>query len=112
MIWYGGRLFRVVESSGSSQTTSETIFRYQQKGDMLTGQYSGGGIQFGQIIGLVDARGHISMRYQHLTDDNILMTGKCRSRPEELDNGKLRLHERWQWTCGDRSKGTSILEEM
>jgi len=40
------------------------------------------------------------------------MTGKCKSRPEILENGKIRLHERWQWTCGDMSKGTSVLEEI
>ena len=112
MIWYGGRLFRPVKNSKTGETSSETIFRYQQKGDVLTGDYSGGEIEYGQLIGLVDERGHINMRYQHINDRGFLMTGRCKSRPRIMESGKIRLHERWQWTCGDRSKGTSILEEI
>ena len=40
------------------------------------------------------------------------MTGICQSTPELLPNGKLRLHEAWQWTAGDRSKGSSVIEEQ
>ena len=40
------------------------------------------------------------------------MTGICKSVPEILPNGKLRLHEAWQWTCRDHSRGTSVLEEF
>ena len=112
MIWYDGRLFRPVQTKGTSQTGTDTIFRYRQKEDLLTADYSGGDILYGHLIGRVDERGQINMRYHHMTVDGILMTGKCRSRPEVLENGKIRLHERWQWTCGDRSKGTSILEEI
>ncbi|NNE58022.1 MAG: n-acetylglutamate synthase [Hellea sp.] len=112
MIWYDGRLFRPISSKGRTQTNSETIFQYSQKSDRLTGKYSGGDIELGHLIGLVDDNGNINMRYHHLTHEGFLMTGKCRSRPEVLENGKIRLHERWKWTCGDFSKGTSILEEI
>jgi len=40
------------------------------------------------------------------------MTGTCFSKPEIMDNGKIRLHETWKWTSGDKSKGNSILEEI
>jgi len=40
------------------------------------------------------------------------MTGICKSKPEILPNGKIRLHERWQWTSGDLSLGQSIIEEL
>jgi hypothetical protein len=40
------------------------------------------------------------------------MTGKCFSKPEILINGKIRLHETWQWTSGDFLSGTSIIEEI
>jgi hypothetical protein len=29
-----------------------------------------------------------------------------------LENGKIRLYETWQWTSGDLTKGTSIIEEI
>lgn len=111
-IYYGGRLFRPLTTEGASDTDNETIFKYEQKRDLLTGTYSGGSISYGHLIGLVDEGGRIDMRYHHLTVDGELKTGICRSIPEFLDSGKIRLHESWQWTSGDKSKGTSILEEL
>jgi hypothetical protein len=40
------------------------------------------------------------------------MTGLCRSRLEILPDGRYRLHEEWQWTSGDKSRGTSVVEEV
>ena len=40
------------------------------------------------------------------------MTGTCFSKPENMENGKIRLYEAWEWTSGDKSKGNSILEEI
>ncbi len=112
MHYYGGRLFRAVETSGSSQTGQDTIFKYEQIGDMVTATYAGGQVRFGQILGRVEAEGILNMRYQHLTPDGELMTGWCVTTPEILPNGKMRLHEKWKWTCGHRSRGRSILEEI
>jgi len=39
------------------------------------------------------------------------MTGVCRTTPEQLPDGRLRLHETWHWTSGDGSAGSSVLEE-
>ncbi|WP_371396167.1 n-acetylglutamate synthase [Fretibacter rubidus] len=111
-IYYGGRLFRPVATTDGSDTTSETIFKYEQKGDMLTGTYAGGDVYFGHLIGTVDERGRIDMRYHHMTENGDLMTGICQSTPEIMSNGKIRLYERWRWTCGNRSKGRSTLEEL
>lgn len=113
---YGGRLFRPVSTEGASDTSHETIFKYEQKRDLLTGTYSGGNISYGQLIGLVSDAGRIDMRYQHLTVEGDLKTGICWSIPEFLDNGKIRLHEKWRWTSGQNrdepSSGRSILEEL
>jgi hypothetical protein len=52
------------------------------------------------------------MRYHQINFNNEIMTGKCFSKPEILSNGKIRLYETWQWTSGDFSSGTSIIEEI
>ena len=111
-MYYGGRLFRPIEASDSSQTNTDTIFKYEQNDDLVTATYSGGNIQFGQIIGKVDANGILDMRYQHVDRNGELMTGYCKTTPEVLPNGKIRLHEKWRWTCGHRAKGKSVLEEI
>jgi len=43
---------------------------------------------------LVDVAGKLDMRYQHVNNQNQLMTGICTSTPEILPNGKIRLHEK------------------
>ena len=109
---YGGRLFRPVKTSGASQIGDDTIFKYEQIEDMVTATYSGGNIRFGQIIGRVDEDGVLDMRYQHMDRSGALMTGHCKTTPEILPGGKLRLHESWRWTCGGCGEGQSILEEI
>ncbi len=52
------------------------------------------------------------MRYHQINKKGQLLTGKCLSKPELLDNGKIRLHETWEWTSGDESVGKSIIEEL
>lgn len=110
--YYGGRLFRVVSVTGQSDTSSETIFQYSQKDNIVTAEYSGGNIRFGHLIGVINSEGNFSARYHHVTDGGTLMTGICETRHEMLEGNKMRLHESWQWTSGDKSSGTSILEEI
>jgi hypothetical protein len=52
------------------------------------------------------------MRYQHLNQAGTFMSGKCFSTPEILPDGRIRLHEKWQWTSGDYSSGESVIEEI
>ncbi len=61
---------------------------------------------------MVDEKGNIDMRYHQVNTNHELMTGVCKSKPEILNNGKIRLHETCEWTSGDKSKGNSIIEEL
>ena len=108
---YNGKIFRPVQNTENGETTSETTFLYKQNGNILTSEYSGGKIKVGHLIGLVSEDGSIDIRYHQINEKGELMTGICQSTPELLPNGKLRLHEAWQWTAGDRSKGSSVIEE-
>lgn len=112
MIDYNGKIFRPVMNSENGETSEETVFVYRQEGNILTSAYSGGKIIKGHLIGIVDAHGNIDMRYHQVNANGELMTGICRSQPELMPNGKIRLHEKWEWTSGDRSHGQSIIEEQ
>jgi hypothetical protein len=109
---YNNRMFRSVANSSNGEVDAQTIFNYSQSGNIVTAVYSGGNIIKGNLIGLVDGEGNLDMRYQHVNNQQQLMTGTCISTPEILPNGKIRLHEKWQWTCGDRSAGESVIEEI
>lgn len=112
MINYNKRTFKPISNTENGETSGETLFHYVQSGNILTAGYSGGKIQSGHLIGLVDENGKIDMRYHQVNEKGELMTGICSSIPEILPNGKIRLHETWQWTSGDQSAGTSIIEEI
>ncbi|NII81447.1 n-acetylglutamate synthase [Pedobacter sp. SG908] len=112
MINYNNKLFKPVNNTENGEISNETIFRYKQTGSILTAEYEGGKIMSGHLIGLVDENGNIEMRYHQVNKQGELMTGICNSKPEQLANGKIRLHETWQWTSGDKSKGQSIIEEQ
>lgn len=111
MIDYNGKIFKPIKNSENGETSSETVFLYKQIGNILTSEYSGGKIVKGHLIGIVDDKGNIDMRYHQVNDKNELMTGICTSNPEILENGKIRLHESWKWTSDDCSCGHSILDE-
>jgi hypothetical protein len=109
---YNGRLFRSVENSSNGEVSAATEFRYSQSGNIVTATYSGGAIVTGTLIATCDADGNLDMRYQHANTAGELMTGVCRSTPELLPDGRIRLHESWRWTCKDASSGSSIIEEV
>lgn len=109
---YNNKVFKPISNTENGETSNETIFQYKQVGNIVTATYSGGKIIQGHLIGLVDSFGNIEMRYHQVNEKNELMTGICKSKHEILANGKIRLHEAWEWTSGDKSTGTSIIEEQ
>lgn len=109
---YHGKVFRPTSNTPNGETSSETVFHYKQTGSILTCEYTGGKIVRGHLLGLVDEQGRIDMRYHQVNERGELMTGVCKSTPEVLGNGKLRLHEEWKWTSGDQSSGRSVLDEV
>jgi hypothetical protein len=109
---YDKRVFKSVQNSETGDVSAETIFYYHQMENLVWAEYSGGEIVFGNLIAKVAENSSLEMRYQHLNRKGELMTGKCVSTPETMENGKIRLLERWQWTSGDFSKGSSTVEEI
>ncbi len=109
---YDGRIFRSVSNSGNGDVDNDTIFKYHQVDDIVMATYSGGAIRFGTLIATVSPEGTLDMRYSHVNKEGQLATGICSSEPEVLPDGRIRLHEEWQWTSGDLSEGSSVIEEI
>lgn len=111
-ISYDGRRFRPVENSGAGEVGPETVFSYAQDGGVVRAGYEGGGVRHGSLVATVDGEGRLDARYQHVNAAGELMTGECRTTPEVLPDGRLRLNEEWRWTSGDLSSGRSVVEEI
>jgi hypothetical protein len=109
---YDNRVFKSVQNSETGEVSGETLFYYHQEGNVVWAEYKGGEIIFGNLIARVYDDDSLEMCYQHLNMKGEFMTGKGVTKPEVLPGGKLRLHERWQWTCKDFSAGESVVEEI
>lgn len=111
-VQYGGRRFTSAANTANGDVTGATTFDYRHEGDTVWATYSGGSVRFGTLLAKVDPTSSIDMRYQHLNEAGEFRTGECWSAPELLPDGRVRLHEYWQWTNGDRSRGQSVIEEI
>lgn len=109
---YNNRVFRGVSNTENGEVSSETRLHYHQRGNVVWATLSGGNIRWGTLLALADDQGRLDMRYQHVNQAGELKTGTCRAEPQVLPDGRLRLYERWQWTCGDYSSGESMIEEV
>ena len=107
-----GKTFRATSNSENGEVSSATRFKYFEQDGLVWAEYSGGDILKGSLIGKRDDDGSLDLRYHHVNRRGEIKTGICRSRVEEDSNGKIRIKEKWQWTCDDYSEGESeIVEE-
>lgn len=109
---YHDKQFRSVSNTSSGEVSEETTFYYQQNGSVVSAHYEGGNIREGNLLGEVEPDGTIQMSYQHYNLNNEFRAGVCTSKPEILPDGKIRLHESWEWTSGISGRGNSIVEEI
>jgi len=108
-ISWDGRTLVSAGNTPNGDVNGETTFHYRQQGRRVWATYEGGGVRFGSLVARADAAGHLDMRYQHTNDAGELREGRCASVAELLDDGRLRVEERWRWTNG--SEGRSVLIE-
>jgi hypothetical protein len=116
---YNNRTFASHSNTPNGQVSPSTLFHYHQSESssptsppIVWAEYAGGLIVKGSLIAIVQTDGVLDARYQHVNTSGELMTGQCRSTPEALPDGRLRLHESWRWTSGDMSEGRSVVEEV
>jgi len=111
---YDGKRFASIANTPNGEVTGDTVFEYHQTGNVVWASYEGGGIRKGMLVAVVDASAGdaLDMAYKHVNTRGEIMTGRCHSKPEVLADGRIRLHEQWQWTSGDQSKGESVVEEI
>ena len=109
---YNDRLFRASTNSAGGQVDDQTLFSYRQYGDVVWATYQGGAIAFGTMVGVIRNDDTLDLRYQHVSTRGEIRSGRCRSTPEVLADGRVRLQEAWEWTEGGVGAGTSTVEQV
>lgn len=108
---YHKKRFKAVSNSVNGEVEESTIFHYSQDGDVLWAIYQGEKIKLGTITGIVREDGTLEFSYQHVNKEGNIRSGKCVSKPEVRDDGKLLLHEHWKWNDSNE-EGDSVIEEI
>lgn len=112
MINYNSRTFASVENTDNGEVSSKTRFIYSQEGHIISAIYSGGDIVKGFLIGTVKKDSSLEFRYNHVNSNDEIRGGECKSTPEWLPDGRLRMHEEWRWLDQERTEGRSVMEEV
>ena len=97
-------------NSPGGQVSPDTEFAFGQEGRVVHARYAGGGIALGFLVGVADGE-TIEFRYVHVDRQGAISSGHSIDTIEVLPDGRLRLHERWDWES-QQGSGTSVLEEI
>jgi len=109
---YDNKIFTSVENTANGEVNEETLFYYHQEENYIWAEYCGGKIIKGFLVGYVNENDNLIFHYEHINNDKIIRTGKCKSEPRLLTDGRIELVEKWEWTNGDKSKGESKIIEI
>ncbi|RKT54856.1 hypothetical protein [Saccharothrix australiensis] len=109
MINYDGKRFRPV-ADGAPEESRVAV--YHQDGDLLWGEFLGGRARRGALTGTAAPDGSLDFAYCMVLDDGEVVSGHCRSTPNVLSDGRIRLDEVWERFGDHASSGVSVIEEI
>lgn len=103
-----GRTLVGVANDEVGEVGGDTTFEFEQTGDRIRAQYSGGSIVEGHLLGTIGGR-EWEIRYVQLHDDGETATGHSIGEISVLEDGRVRVEDEWEWESRD---GESVLEEV
>ena len=108
---FNKKTFALLQNTEGGQVNAETVFKYKQKGNLVTADYTGGSVVYGKIIAQLEGD-TLNMLYQCLTADNQLKAGKAMAKITKTSNGKIKLSLDWEWLNDSQTKGQSEYIEL
>jgi hypothetical protein len=105
-----GRRFTAVTDVVPAEVGTETVFTYHERAGEVWGEYAGGSIRRGYLVGTrTDDR--LDFRYVQLNAEGQTSTGHCVTEVRVLADGRLELHESWAWESRP-GNGASVVREL
>ena len=105
----GKRMF-VSQTADGGEVSRETIFTFQQDGNLVSARYEGGRIRLGLLVGLMHDN-RLEFRYVQTDVAGNLDAGKSVCDIRHDDQGRLVLHEHFEWATRPGG-GENIFEEI
>ena len=109
---YDGRVFRSSAAETADATGSGPVGHYHQKDDLVWAEFAGGKVVHGSLVGRCADDGVLDLVYCQRLHDGSLVTGRCRSTPEVLPDGRIRLREDWERLGPHAATGVSYIVEV
>ncbi len=106
-----GVRIRALAGSAGSVISRETLFEFEQTGDLFSARYRGGEIAEGYLIGRRHAGGALEFRFVQADRTARIDAGVSTGVLGRLSDGRLQLVESFQWTTR-REAGRNVLEEV
>jgi len=103
-------IMNVVHTDGIGVVNKDTYFHFEQKENIVTANYSGGGITKGFLIGKL-CNNKLEFRYAQLQTDGKLDGGYSNCEVKILDDGRFQIIEHFQWESREGT-GTNFFEEV
>jgi hypothetical protein len=103
---FNNKTFALLQNTEGGQVNAETVFKYKQKGNLVTADYAGGSVIYGKIIAYLEGD-TLNMLYQCLTTDNQLKAGKALAKITKTTTDKIKLSLEWEWLNDSKTKGHS-----
>ena len=103
-----GKTFRAVSNSSNGSLNTQTEMHFtNDDGVIVVGNYGGGSIATGHVLGRRDDQGQLTLLYQGATTAGEIQAGQA-SASFTVDEAKAsRMHLEWRWLTGDGSSGRS-----
>lgn len=108
---YDGRVFRPAGARPAADDDISTG-QYHQDGETIWAHFAGGEVVRGYLVGRCEPDGTLDLAYCQVLADSSVISGKVRSTPELLEDGRIRLHEHWERFTPTPAQGTSTIEEV
>ncbi|WP_411092414.1 hypothetical protein [Streptomyces sp. 049-1] len=105
-----GLVLAPVADQAPGQVGTRTRFTYHERDGAVWGDYAGGDVVRGHLVG-TRAGDRLDFRYVQLRTDGSTASGHCVSTVVELPDGRVRLEESWEWESRP-GRGTSVVEQV
>ena len=100
----------VVRTAKAGVVNQDTLFTFQQEHDVVTAEYTGGGVVKGYLVGKLTGD-QLNFRYCQLDTQDNLDGGVSSCRLSRTPDGKIRLVEKFKWESRNES-GENVFEEL
>ena len=97
-------------TAGCGVVSAQTVFTFEQTGNVVSARYRGGDIIDGYLIGQLSGA-NLHFRYVQADRNGALDAGVSDCALERLSDGRLRLVEHFEWLTRAGS-GTNVFEEL